>query len=459
MRNLSLSFTWDRFWQLAILVMLLRAVSGPTSFLAYLIVAIYGVRGPRQALEALLLSWYITLANPAIFGDVFAGNLGRFLVLFGVAGAAFVRHTWDRVSYSVLATLVLGSFILLHSLFFSEMASVSVLKGTMWALAMLTILLSVTSLSEREFVKTERHIYGFLVLLLLLCIPAYVLLPGGSIPGWGYLRGVLGHSQATGVLGALVAVWAFSKLVDRQQGATKDFLVFVLAVVTVFLTATRTGLLGIALTLLIVTIVAGIRGRAPLKSLILRPRNPLLTASIMVALAVAIINSEALLSSLDNFVRKGTDASSVTEAYSDSRGGQIDAMMDNIRRDPLYGIGFGIASAPETMRIRRVAGIPVGAPVEKGVIPIAVWEELGLLGLILTACWILTIVSSAIRAKLTQVSLIVAIILMSLGEASLFSAGGMGLLSMLLLGFCARRSPVRQVSSRRLDAGVKDANL
>ncbi len=75
------------------------------------------------------------------------------------------------------------------------------------------------------------------------------------------------------------------------------------------------------------------------------------------------------------------------EAYDLSRGSLIDEMWQNITEHPLAGIGFGIGSDPSEMEIERdpVFRLPIGAPIEKGVLPIAVVEELGIIGALPTA--------------------------------------------------------------------------
>lgn len=77
-----------------------------------------------------------------------------------------------------------------------------------------------------------------------------------------------------------------------------------------------------------------------------------------------------------------------------SRGFLIARMFSNIEEHPFVGIGFGVSSTPEEMNITYdpIFGAPLSAPVEKGVLPVAIIEEFGfflggsifaLLGLIL----------------------------------------------------------------------------
>src|SRR5690606_8938271 len=109
---------------------------------------------------------------------------------------------------------------------------------------------------------------------------------------------------------------------------------------------------------------------------------------------------------------------SFAEAYSKSRGGLIDRMFENINENPLTGIGFGIASIPEEMNIERdpVFGLPIGAAIEKGVMPIALIEELGAPAAIIVAIWIFILIRRAAFNSVTALSVSVTVLLINMGE-------------------------------------------
>src|SRR5690606_19943902 len=88
-----------------------------------------------------------------------------------------------------------------------------------------------------------------------------------------------------------------------------------------------------------------------------------------------------------------------------------------------------------------VSGLPVGAAVEKGVMPLAVWEELGIFGLCAVGLWLWGIVRRSARGGITPMALCTVVLVVNLGESILFSPGGMGLLCLLLLGWAATATP------------------
>ena len=124
-------------------------------------------------------------------------------------------------------------------------------------------------------------------------------------------------------------------------------------------------------------------------------------------------------------------------------------MLENIRADPFVGLGFGIASDPSSMSVQKVFGIPISAVVEKGVTHISVVEELGLIGALFVIYWIALIIFNAFGAQLAQLGLVLSIVLLNFGEAALFSAGGSGLLQILLLGYASYRMRGARSSSGR----------
>ncbi|MEO1987401.1 MAG: O-antigen ligase family protein [Martelella sp.] len=448
MTRAGLRFRLDGFWRLAVLVIVLRAISGETSLLAYFLVTVYGIRGPRQAIEALMLSWFITMANPGIFGPVTGGSIGRFLLLFAISASVLFRGS-KRVSHVVVATILLGGYAIVHSVLFSPVLLVSVLKGVTWTLAMLSITLSFSKLSRDQFHLFRKHAYGFLALITFLCIPIYLLFPAGQMFGYGFLRGMLGHSQATGALAALMAAWAFGRILDRPQRTVADFAVFGVSFVTAFMSGTRTAVVAIVAALIAVLFLAAIRNRHPLRQLLRKMSTPVVALGVMAVLLVAVTNSGTILNSFSSFLSKSSGAINLTDAYETSRGALIGKMFQNISNDPIIGIGFGIASDPETMEVERIAGIPVSAVVEKGVAHIAIWEELGIIGLLLYVYWAVVVFSKAFRADAASVSILATIFLLNFGDAYIFSAGGMGLLLMVLIGFASYASNRKPLLSHR----------
>ena len=112
-------------------------------------------------------------------------------------------------------------------------------------------------------------------------------------------------------------------------------------------------------------------------------------------------------------------------------------MVANIADDPLRGIGFGIASEPSLMVVERdpVMGLPLGAAIEKGIAPLAVLEELGLVGAVLVAAWIIWLLRRGAVGGLAPFAVCLTALALNMGENTLFSPGGQGMLPLILFGW------------------------
>jgi hypothetical protein len=119
----------------------------------------------------------------------------------------------------------------------------------------------------------------------------------------------------------------------------------------------------------------------------------------------------------------------------------MNSSMNNFREHPIAGIGLGVPSFYESAIVEkfvvRFQGIPVSATVEKGFLPTAVLEEIGLIGAALTLLLIFTISITILRYGQPWVIWVyLTAMLQNAGEAVLFSPGGKGLLIWSVVGFC-----------------------
>jgi len=122
-------------------------------------------------------------------------------------------------------------------------------------------------------------------------------------------------------------------------------------------------------------------------------------------------------------------------------------MIANIVVKPFTGIGFGIASDYLSMDIVRdpILGLPISAPIEKGVTPLMVLEEVGIIGFILFAIWIWILIRRSIVNGASAFLVMTTLLLLNLSEATLFSPGGAGLLILILLSSSATKPRVSKL--------------
>jgi hypothetical protein len=446
-------------WPLLIVFALvaLRLASPPTASATLFLLAAYALTGRAQAIQALALSWLFSMLNPAIAPEGALGGLGRYAVLAGAAISVILRARHGvaggrmPVSRLLLLTVLLGAGIVVHSLLFSAIPDVSVLKALAWTTATATLLSAWGGLDGMSRRRVAGQIFGGLVLVMMVSLP---LLPTGlgySVNGTGF-QGVLAHPQAFGPTMGLLGAWAGSQVLCHRRPSWRLIGLFGVCLVLVVLSEARTA----GLALLLAIAISGLSGStlARKRYLEFMPglRSPRLHAVVGVALFASIAGGSVLSHRVDQYLVKHGASSSLLEAYDESRGQLIDQMWENVVAHPMRGIGFGIASDPTTMTVDRdpVLGLPTAAVIEKGVLPLAVLEELGVLGFLVVACWVFAIVRRSARGGgVVAVSVSLAAFLMNMGESMLFSVGGMGLLLLILITWAATE---RQQVDTRLDA-------
>lgn len=417
----------------------LRAGNTSTANLSYILIAIYALRGRTQVIHALALSWLFSMLNPALVPDASAASIGRYLVIF----AAVISVTWRGVSSGAgfstkrlsLLTICLGLCMLIHSLLFSAVTDVSAFKALSWVTVMLVLLSAWQGLLVAQREALFGQLQGGLVWLLLLSLPLL------AMPGIGYLRngtgfqGLLSHPQAFGPTVALVGVLVGGRVLGERKPAWRDIALLGLCLVLVVLSEARTagiamvlGLLGSAL---FSPVFAGVSRRRMLPGL----RSRRFQAVALMAMAGVIVAGPLLVGKLSSYLFKRSDAPTLIAAADAARGALIEKMFVNIQKNPWTGIGFGIASEPADMEVVRdpIFGLPLSALVEKGVMPVAVVEELGVFGAAAILVWFLVVLRRGARSGVSQFAVLITLILVNFGESMFFSVGGMGMLLLILL--------------------------
>lgn len=434
--------------------LLLRVASVPSANLGYLVLAAYALLGRACAIRALAASWLFTMLNPAILPEMSGAPVERYAVLFAAAASAllhsglFTNHL--RIRPSTLGVILLGAFLIGHSFLFSPLLGISILKALSWTLAMATLVSAWTGLNPEERQQLENQLFWGLVLILLVSLPLAATSLGYLRNGTGF-QGILNHPQAFGPAMGLLGVWSIGRmLTERQPGWWLIGLIGACAVLVLMSEARTAGFAIAGGVLLAVLLARSFIGR-PFAHIAPGLRSSRIWAVLFVALIGGLAMAPKVVHTLQSYTTKSGRAhvGGILEAYERSRGHLIDAMLNNISRYPLTGIGFGVASEPALTVVGEatILGLPTSAPVEKGVAPLAVMEEIGLPGAALVAFWMLFLLRSAARGGLAPFVVCLTALLLNMGEATLFSPGGFGLLSLILFGW-AHASGVMKRSPR-----------
>jgi hypothetical protein len=149
-----------------------------------------------------------------------------------------------------------------------------------------------------------------------------------------------------------------------------------------------------------------------------------------------------------DFVLKDEQLAAPGELFTLSRGDKVDRSLENFRDAPVLGVGFGTPSDVTLLSARRemVYGIVVSASSEKGFLPTAVLEEIGLFG---AAFVTLILIAMALpvhrRGSFGVIWVFWAALIKNVGDSVFLSLGGFGLLMWLFAAFAYNQSVAEEV--------------
>jgi hypothetical protein len=420
----------------------LRLASGPTAGLSYFVIAGYALLGRTQAIQALALSWLFTMLSPGIAPAPTAASIGRYAVIAAAALSILLRikpgESSFRVSPLVLYTLVLGVFLVFHSLYFSAAIDISVLKAVSWTVVVATLFAAWAGLNDDARSTLERQLFGGLIVLVLVSLPFALTGTGYLTNGTGF-QGILNQPQAFGMTVAFLGGWLAGRLLGSRQPPWRETALLGLCLVLILMSEARTAGLALVLGVMAASVASSRLSGIPVRKMLPGLSSRRLHGLALMAVIGLVLGAPLLSDRLEIYFSKRSGSTDLLEAADASRGELVDAMLENIEKHPLTGIGFGIASDPTAMKIDRdpLLRLPTGAAVEKGVLPFAVTEELGILGAVLILAWIWMLIRRGAKSGVFALSVLAIVLLTNFGEATLFSAGGMGLLPLILLTWAA----------------------
>jgi hypothetical protein len=423
-------------WPL-VFIFLARTTTSITADLSYLLLGAYVLMGRQQIIKGLFLVWLFGALHPGIFPQPSNAALGRYLV-FGLAVVSvLLSGSLRRATLLTCMTCVFTAFLLLHSVAVSIIPEVSILKAASWGAVFVTVFASWSAMNTQERLDTLNWITRFLLAIAVISLPLLL------VPSLGYMRtlsgfqGVLSHPQIFGPIMAVLGGLAAGKLIDRHSHKLFNLVLLFLALFLVVLSGTRTAGLALILGILMSAVVKIFVSALQTGQVFRLQKGALVFWS-----GFLFISSVAFLGSqqtdvISSYLNKydGERTRGLVEIYMASRSVLYLPMIDNIAENLVGGIGFGIASVPSSMNIIRdpIFGFPISASIEKGVLPLAVFEEIGFLGFSIWVLWIIVIIYQAIKVGATALTVILVVLLLNLGESVLFSVGGMGLFQILII--------------------------
>jgi len=424
-----------------ILAVLARLASPATADFSYLVLAGYALLGRRQVIQALLLSWLFTMINSGLAPDAAYSAIGRYLVLSSAFLSVVLRGGFSNQDRFFWFTIALGGFFILHAVVISPMPDVSILKAMAWTIVMITLLAAWSGLNHLQRARMQQWLFGFLVLVTVMSLPFLAVSEIGYAKNGSGFQGMLNHPQAFGTIMAVIGALVMGRLLSQKRPSWKFLAMTLVCIVLIVLSEARTAGMALILALGVsVVFILTFSGQS------IRSAMPVLQSKRFIVLALLLlvfltVPGSPLRSVVNDYMGKSTDVDNLWSAYQASRAVLFEPMITNISESPILGIGFGIASDSTAMNVVRdpLFGIAISAPIEKGVMPLAILEEVGVVGFILVAIWILFLLRHAAANGITPFLVSTTVLLINLGESTLFSPGGMGMFMLILLNFAVTK--------------------
>lgn len=394
---------------------------------------------------AMLFSWFFIMLNPGISPGETVGA-EKYLVFISSALSTIFRSlfvssisgvdgvTLRKETFSLILVLFL---VVIHSLVLSYYPILSSLKAIIFVVVFCTIFSAWSSLSPEQRVSLRLEI------LLFLCSVIFISLfllgsPVGYLANGSGFQGILNQPQVFGVTVALASIMIFPRIFNKRKNL-RWWLIISIFSVLIFLSEARIAGFSVFFAVVSTILIFMFKSRRRI-NVEFRGLGSSSSTFVIVLLAVIVsVNFSFITSEASQYFSKGGrdgDVENIAEAFIESRGFLMLRMFNNIVEHPFLGIGFGVDSFPETMAIvvDPVLGVPISAPVEKGVLPLAIIEEFGMVMGGVIFIFLFMALCRGYRAGLWGMSLVFFTYFVNMGEAMLFSPGGMGLLVITI--FC-----------------------
>jgi len=461
--------TWLKVLRQSLVPMLLlacRVAPAPINQASYPLLAIYALFGRRQAILSLFLLFLFNTFTHAFGLPPSIAGLFRHLNVFAAAFSVLVLH-FGRPPRSTIPgmlwwTAALSVLLILHSVALSTFPEIAVLKSISFALTIQTLLVAWSSLTPDDRALAEKQIFGCLVAFAVLSVPL-IAMPLGYLRQSQFFKGLFVHSQIFGPVMGYLATWIFASWLTTRKTRVLPLALLALVLGLLYLSKARIGLV-VLLAGVVASVLAGPFAKAVGRW---RDQGRIRAGRLGLALVMLAIFSVALgpklYDSVNEFIRKGQAAESTLDALTATREFLIDKMLVNIRERPMTGIGFGVPSNLNPADLWGYArdpifGLPIMAAVEKGVLPVAMVEEMGYPLALLYGLWFAALFWLAMRAGVVPAGICAAALATGAAEANFFAPGGAGLLTMLLTTMAATagsRHPQAQPYAQRRNDGIR----
>jgi len=243
-----------------------------------------------------------------------------------------------------------------------------------------------------------------------------------------YFCGITVHSQFLAPMLSCIAGWLICDMLYVEKKFEKIHLALI-SVIPIMLYATRSRIGFFSFVILLIMVyfysIPHIRLRRDIKG---RINVGLICLLFLVVITMVI--AQVRNQTISKWLRKTNDVvyddRTMTEALTSSRQGAIEANMSDFRRAPLLGTGFQVLERHRALYNAGYISL-FSAPIEKGILPLMVLGETGVIGATIFAIFLIVFyVSCAQHGYYTTLSLFTVMLSTNMAESTFFSPGGGG---------------------------------
>ena len=240
--------------------------------------------------------------------------------------------------------------------------------------------------------------------------------------------GVMNHSQTLAPLLAVTVGWVLCDMLLLERRFCWLHLSIVLfALPMTYMTRSRVGLVSVTVAILMSAFYAVRKVQLPTRMRARLNQGIIVSSIVLIGMVVSI---QMTTGAMSRWLRKTSnveeDRRTLREALTESRLGALDRSLYEFRRNPMFGSGFQVAEYTRDL-VAFNKGFIISAPIEKGIAPIMVLGETGIIGAMCFVIFLMTFYGTCIRRKyFVTLSLFTVLFATNMGEATIFSPGGTG---------------------------------
>ena len=423
------------------------------------VLCLWALTGRKQAIQALSLAVIIKHLNPVLY--TYSGEFGIIAwLLLILAGLRIFLSAPLRQLQLILPLLAFSTVVLLlMTVQDNRYPDVSAMKLFVFTYGAAALLVGYACVRDDEADALATWVFSLAATVVLLSL-ATLPFPAIAYGRFSGFQGIVSHPQTMGPILSPLAAWFLAGVLFKKDSKLLVPLAATLILLAMMiLSQARTSVVTVILSLA-ATFAVLLFKRKRFTSF--RTGRALgLTLAVVLAIAIGMGASSGIRQTLTGFVFKYH--SKTVDAALSSRSAGIESQWHFFLAKPMTGYGFGVYSWGEfPSGIVRVMGIPISASVEKGFLPTAILEEIGLPGTLAFLCFITGLAKRvAGHGDPAWIAVFFACLFVNVGEMVFFSLGGIGLYFWVFLGLSTRMGKSSEATATISDrpAASRPANL